>query len=170
MPSSGAIPSWPVVENQRHISRLRSTTELLVEAAREWLDDRAIRLGAGLAYYSLFALVPVMALSVGLASIFFGEQAVDREIYATISDVVGEDVAGLLIDAIARVRSDRSDTALSLISLGVLLFSATLLFVAWREIVDIIWNVPRQTGFRAAMRRRGFGLAAVLGAGVLLTL
>ena len=134
------------------------------------MDDRAIRLGAGLAYYSLFALVPVMALAVGLASVFFGQRAVNREIYATVSDIVGEDVAGLLIDAVARVGSDRTDAALSLVSLGVLLFSATLLFVAWREIVDIIWRVPRKRGFRAAVRRRGFGLAAVLGAGILLTL
>lgn len=158
------------MERQTHSRNLRAATELLIEAAREWTDDRAIRLGAGLAYYSLFTLVPVMALAVGLASVFFGQQAVDREIYAAISDVVGEDVADLLIEAIGRVRSDRSDTALSLVSVGALLFSATLLFVAWREIVDIIWRVPRKRGFRAAMRRRGFGLAAVLGAGVLLTL
>lgn len=129
-----------------------------------------MRLGAGLAYYSLFTLVPVMALAVGLASIFFGQQAVDREIDASISDVLGEDVADLLIDAIGRVSSDRSNGALSLVSLAVLLFSATLLFVAWREIVDIIWKVPRKPGLRAAIRRRGFGLAAVLGAGILLTL
>lgn len=144
--------------------------ELLIGALREWSDDRAIRLGAGLAYYSLFTLVPVMALAVGLASIFFGQQAVDREVYDTMSGVLGEDLADLLIEAIGRVRSEGSHASFSLVSIGALLFSATLLFVAWREIVDIIWKVQRKRGFRAAMRRRGFGLAAVLGAGVLLTL
>ena len=52
------------------------TVQLLVASARSWIDDRVIRLGAAVAYYSLFTLIPVLFLAVSLASIFFGQDRV----------------------------------------------------------------------------------------------
>jgi membrane protein len=143
---------------------------LLVESAREWSSDRAVRLGASLAYYSLFALIPTLALAVSLASLFFGQEEVSQQLYDAISDVIGSDIATLIVGAIDRVDDDSMLGVLPLVSLGILLFSATLLFVAWREIVGIIWGIPREHGLGASLRRRGFAVAAVLGAGVVLTL
>ena len=148
----------------------RSTVGLLMESAREWSGDRAVRLGASLAYYSLFALIPTLALAVSLASLFFGQEEVSQQLYDAISDVIGTDIATLIVSAIERVDDDSMLGVLPLVSLGVLLFSATLLFVAWREIVGIIWGIPRERGLWATLRRRGFAVAAVLGAGVMLTL
>lgn len=147
----------------------RTTVGLLIESGREWSNDRAVRLGASLAYYSLFALIPTLSLAVSLASIF-GQEEVSEQLFAAISDVIGDDIADLIVNAIQRVESGQQDGVLPLISLGVLLFSATLLFVAWREVVSIIWGLPRQRGLLASLRRRGFAVAAVLGGGVLLTL
>ncbi|MCZ6505207.1 MAG: hypothetical protein O6834_04400 [Actinobacteria bacterium] len=56
------------------------TVQLLVASARSWLDDRVIRLGAAVAYYSLFTLIPVLFLAVSLASIFFGQDRVSAEV------------------------------------------------------------------------------------------
>jgi membrane protein len=148
----------------------RSTVGLLVESAKEWSNDRAVRLGAGLAYYSLFALIPTLALAVSLASIFFGQEEVSQQVYDAISDLIGPDIAQVIVSAIDRVDQDSIVGFLPLVSLGVLLFSATLLFVAWREMVGIIWGIPREHGLRGTLRRRGFAVAAVLGAGVVLTL
>lgn len=150
--------------------RSRPTLGLLVESAQEWSSDRAVRLGASLAYYSLFALTPTLALAVSLASVFFGQEEVSQQLYDAISEIIGTDIATLIVTAIDRVDDDSMLGVLPLVSLGVLLFTATFLFVAWREIVGIIWDLPRQQGIRASLRRRGFAVAAVLGAGVVLTL
>ena len=44
------------------------TYRLLMAAFRSWSQDRAARFGAGLAYYSLFALVPILFLSITTVS------------------------------------------------------------------------------------------------------
>ncbi len=155
---------------ERAGDQTRSTASLLVTSAREWSSDRAVRLGASLAYYSLFALVPTLALAVSLASIFFGQEVVSRQLHEAISDVIGADIANLVTSAIERVETDSVVAVLPLVSVGALLFTATLLFVAWREVVGLIWNVPRERGVIGSLRRRGFAVAAVLGAGGLLTL
>jgi len=147
-----------------------STVELLISSARSWIDDRVIRLGAAVAYYSLFALIPVMFLAISLASIFFGQDAVTAEVEKAIADILGDDLATSLIDAFEQLQLVDTGAVVSLVTLGVLLFTATLLFVAWKDVVDIIWDAPWVGGARGTLQRRLFGVLAVFGAGALLTL
>jgi len=146
------------------------TVQLLVVSARSWLDDRVIRLGAAVAYYSLFTLIPVLFLAVSLASIFFGEDRVDAEVEKQIADLLGDDIASAVTSAFEQLQVVDEGTIVSLVTLGVLLFTATLLFVAWKDVVDIIWGAPRVGGARGTIQRRLFGVLAVFGAGALLTL
>ena len=154
----------------RWLARLRSTFRLLYDAVQSWIDDRAIRLGAGVAYYSLFALIPVLFLAISFASIFLDREAVNEEVERALSDLLGPETAEAISRAVEEMMAGSPDALLPLLGFGALLFTATLLFVAWKEVVDILWGLPRQRGMKASIRRRLFGLAAVLGSGVLLTL
>lgn len=148
---------------------LKRTLRLFAAAAQSWVEGRAIRLGAAVAYYALFALIPVLLLAVGLASIFIDESVVTSELESGITDLIGADAAAVVIDTILTYLDAEVDPLVSLIGLGVLLFSATLLFVAWKDVVDIMWDSPRIWGARGTIRRRLFGVLAVVGSGVLLT-
>jgi len=142
---------------------------LLYDSAQTWIDERALRLGAGVAYYALFALVPVLFLSIAFASFFLG-QAVRGDVEDALAGLLGEDFASAILSAIDSIDLGDTRTISSLISLGVLIFTATLLFVAWKEVVDLLWGIPKERGARASVMRRLFGLVAVLGSGALLTL
>lgn len=144
--------------------------DVLVAAFRSWSADRAMRLGAGLAYYSLFALVPLLFLAVSLAGAIFGNDAAESTLEDSISEVVGSDVATAFTEAIESVREERNSAVLPLVSLGALVFTASLLFVAWKEMVDVIWGTARERGVHGTLTRRVFGVAAVGASGVLLVL
>lgn len=149
---------------------IRREVRTLITAAQAWIDGRAIRLGAAVAYYGLFAVVPVLLLAVALASIFIDEATVTAEVQAALTDLVGRDAAGYIVDAFGEFATSDPGLLVSLIGLGALLFSATLLFVAWKDVVDIMWDAPRVHGARGTIQRRLFGVLAVVGSGVLLTL
>jgi membrane protein len=149
--------------------RARSTFRLLYDSAQSWIDKRALRLGAGVAYYGLFALVPVLFLALAIATFFLG-QAVRQEVEGAITGHFGGQLGQALLDAIDSIEIGGSTVLGTLIGLGVVMFTATLLFVAWKEVVDLLWGIPRERGIRATLARRLFGLTAVLGAGALLTL
>jgi len=149
---------------------VRTVLRTLVYAARAWIDGRAIRLGAAVAFYGLFAIIPVLMLAIALASVFIDEARVTAEVQAVIADLVGEELANAIVEAFTEFTANDGDLIVSLIGLGALLFSATLLFVAWKDVVDIMWDEPRVKGARGTIQRRLFGVVAVLGAGALLTL
>lgn len=141
---------------------------LLAATWRAWSADRASRLGAGLAYYSLFALVPILFLAVTLAGLLFGSDVAGSTVEERIAELVGPEIAAVLASAIDELARQSAASLLPLVSLGVLVVSASVLFVAWKEVVDALWGIPKQRGLRANLRRRLFGAALIVGAGVLL--
>ena len=94
----------------------------------------------------------------------------DAEVEKQIADILGDDIASAVTSAFEQLQDVDEGTIVSLVTLGVLLFTATLLFVAWKDVVDIIWGAPRVGGARGTIQRRLFGVLAVFGAGALLTL
>ena len=58
---------------------LRTVFGLLKETASEWVDDKASSRGAALAYYSMFAIAPIVILAVSLAGLVYGEDAAQRQ-------------------------------------------------------------------------------------------
>ena len=147
---------------------VRRAAALLVAAFRAWSADRAMRLGAGLAYYSLFALVPLAFLAVSLAGLLFGTDTAESTIEESVQNLLGTEAAATVTDAIDAVRSERNTAVLPLLSLGALVLTASLLFVAWKEMVEVIWGYERQRGIEGTLTRRLFGVAAVGASGVLL--
>ena len=148
---------------------IRSRVKLLYDAGWAWVDARGIRLGAAVAYYGLFALIPVFVLAISLASLFLGEANVQAEVEAELTRILGADLAAQVMEMLGEMHVEASGALVSVIGFFVLLFAATLIFVAWKEVVDLMWGIPRERGARGLLRRRTFGVLAVLGAAILMT-
>src|SRR5690349_22271890 len=58
-------------------------------ALRAWWDDDAPRLGASLAYYTLFAIAPVLLVATAIAGTVFSADAVRGEIVGQLDQLVG---------------------------------------------------------------------------------
>ncbi len=50
--------------------------DLLKETFKSWNEDRAPRLAAALAYYTIFALAPLLLIAIAVAAMFFNEAEV----------------------------------------------------------------------------------------------
>jgi membrane protein len=56
------------------------TWKILKTAVDQWLVHRSARLGAALAYYSVFSMGPLLLIVISIAGLFFGaDAAVVRE-------------------------------------------------------------------------------------------
>jgi membrane protein len=57
-----------------------------------------------------------------------------------------------------------------LLSVGGVLYSASALFVAWRDTLEVIWDVPYDSDLTSSLRSRAFGVLVPIAAGVGLAL
>jgi membrane protein len=149
-------------------SRVRHVAGLLTETYGEWRVHRTIRLGAGLAYYGLFAFVPLLAVSVSLAGIFFQKDDVQDYLAGQLADVLGEDA--VTASAALAGALDGFDSMLSLGVVGAvsLVFTASLLVLALQDALNTIWERPVRVGLRTTLARRVLAFLVVVGAGMVL--
>jgi membrane protein len=139
---------------------------VIVEVARQtyesWREDRTLRLGAGLAYYALFTIVPFFALIAALAGQLFG--LIDMASYLTDRlEQLGIVEAGVAGESIATELNSRSvSSSLGIIGASSLLFASSLVFLALVDAINTIWNVPVTSGLRNSVRRRLISFLMVL--------
>jgi membrane protein len=135
-----------------------------------WFDVNAPRLAAALAYYTTFALAPLLVIVIAVAGLVYGEDAVRGRLDVQIGHLVGPEAAGM-IGAMVRSASQPSASILAtLIGFVTLLVGATGVFVELQDALNLIWEVPRskQTGLRQLAKGRLVSFAMVLGIGVLM--
>ena len=56
---------------------------LLRDTVSRWSDHKDARLGAALAYYSIFSLGPVIVIAIAIAGLVFGADAVQTQVVGT---------------------------------------------------------------------------------------
>ena len=134
---------------------------ILIEAAHEFMDDRALRLGAGLAYYGLITLAPLLILLIGVAGLFVGAEAANGQLTETLTQWFGADIAEAFAQMITAADVAGTFANLTIGSLILLVFAASILFVAWKDALDVIWGIGYQSGVKATLAKRLFGFASV---------
>ena len=134
---------------------------LLVEAGSEFMEDRALRLGAGLAYYGLITLVPLAILLVSIAGLLVGEEAATGQLAESLEQWFGPDVAQAFGEVVVAADVAGSFANLTIFSVIALIFAASILFVAWKDTLNVIWRVAYHPGVKATLARRLFGFASV---------
>ncbi len=144
--------------------------QLLKEAASDWSHDRAPRLGAALAYYTVFSLVPFLVVVIAVIGLVFGQEAAQSAILSQIADFVGDQTAAAIKDMIQR--ADHPSTGLFAAGLAVvtLLFGASGVFGQLQDALNSVWGVePKEgRGLWGFIKDRFLSFVAVLGTGFLL--
>ena len=144
---------------------------LIRETFSEWSEDGAPRLGAALAYYSIFSLGPLLIIAIGVASLFFDGGAAQQQIMGQIRSLVGEQGAQAIEAMLASASTGSQSVAATAIGLALLLFGALSVVVQLKDALNIIWKIDRApvAGVWGYVRTYALSLAAILGLGFLLT-
>ncbi|MGA9278782.1 YhjD/YihY/BrkB family envelope integrity protein, partial [Ilumatobacter sp.] len=124
-----------------------------------------MRLGAGLAYYGLFAIVPLFSISLAVAGLVIDQADVQKLLESVLDDLVDADVSEFAASLTAGIDSSTTISGLGLFGLVSLILSASLVFVALQDAFDTIWELPVARGTWSTMRRRFLAFAVVFLAG-----
>lgn len=147
---------------------------LLMDSARQWSRHRAASKGAALALYMVFSLAPMLILVIAVAGAFFGEDAVRSELFDQVRDLTGERGAEVIQTVLASAHESGKGWVAALLSIGVLIFSATTAFAELKASLDELWEAgpDRSSGIQGLVRSRmlSFGLVLVLACFLLFSL
>ena len=143
---------------------------LLKQTVSEWLEDRASRLGAGLAYYTAVSLAPLLIILIAIAGFVLGRQAVEGQVVAQIQGLVGKTGAEAIQAMIASASQPKAGIIATVVSIATLLFGASGVFGALQDALNTIWEVTPKPGrgMLGMLRDRFVSFTMLLGVGFLL--
>jgi membrane protein len=140
---------------------------LIGSAARAWWDDDCTRLGASLAYYTLFAIAPVLLVATAIAGMVLGAEAVRDEIVGQLDHLVGREGALAVKSLLDGASKRRSGIFATIVGGIAFLVAATGAFLELQVALNTIWRVKPNPGtnIRGFLvdRLRSFGLVVAIG-------
>lgn len=144
--------------------------QILKTAVNQWFEHRSARLGAALAYYSVFSMGPLLLIVTSVAGLFFGADVVRKGLSSQFQALLGQ-TGSKAVEAMLEGASSPHTGRLAALTGVVLLLVAALGVVSQlKDAINTIWNVeePKDASVRWYVRTYLISFAGILGLGFLL--
>lgn len=162
-PGQGPDP----LERPTLVGRVRALWSLLREAGEAWLDDNAMRLSAAVAMYTVLSLSPILVITIKVVSVAFGEEAAATQVQRQTQQLLGPVGAQAVASMIVSTSKPGAGQLATLLSVGLLIFTASGVFAELRDSLNDLWGVV-PVGGRGVVssirdRLRSMGMVFVIG-------
>jgi membrane protein len=149
---------------------MRSVWLILKNTIDGFTDDEMLTRGGAIAYYSVFALAPVLIVAIAVAGLIFGQEAAQGAIVGELSGFMGVQSAEVLQSIVRSASNPRSSTWATIVGVGALIVTASGVFSEMQTALNVVWKAkPRISKISRLVRARLVSLGLVTAVGFLMT-
>lgn len=150
--------------------RARAFNDFVKEVLAKWSADHATTRGAAFAYFTLFALAPLVTLTIAVVGLVLGPVAAQGEIVGRIQATVGVEVARTIENMLAHLASPASGMFATVASILTMMVGASGAVGELQRSLNLIFDAPLSSGggVRRALRRRLAAIGLILAVGLVL--
>ncbi len=145
--------------------------DLIKKTFKEWSEDKASRLAAALAYYTVFSIPPLLVVAIGIAALFTDRATVENQLVGQAGSLMGSQGAEAIETILDSAESPgRSELLPTIVGVVLLFFGASGVFTQLQDAMNTIWNVEADPdrGIWGAIKDRFFSFTMVLVIGFIL--
>lgn len=136
-------------------TQIKNIARALVDAYKLLLKNDPLRLAGATAFFTSFALPPILLLMILFLSFLFNRSSVSGELFTELGSVLGDDGVKQLVDVLQGFRGLAINWPIAVGGFFFLLFVATTLFKVIQSSLNQLWMIQK-TGrkFKMAMVTR----------------
>ncbi|SOE21000.1 membrane protein [Spirosomataceae bacterium TFI 002] len=125
---------------------------------------------ASLAYYTLFAIAPLLFFIFSIGSLFYGEEILEGQVFQKLNGFVGPEVATFLQNLLENITIGGKSNIATIISFGTLLIIASGVFSEIQDSINDIWSleVKSSGGIMGIIKSRILSFSMILSLGFLM--
>ncbi len=120
--------------------------ELTKRAFSDWSEDKATKLAAALAYYTMLSIAPLLVICMKIVGKIFGDEAASGQISAYLNQTVGQKGAEAAQEMIKNAGQPSAGILATTISVVVLFLSASGVFGELQDSLNTVWEVKPKPG------------------------
>lgn len=132
----------------------RAVWALVKQAFSDYLEDKAPRLAAALAYYALFALAPLLLVCIAVAGLAVGADRAQEAIAGQASGLLGQQGGEFVTSMVERAGEGKAGVLGAVFGTVALLFGAGGVFVQLQDALNTVWEVRARPGLSLLQRIR----------------
>ncbi len=157
------------------MAMFQTVFDIIKATVSNWSRHKASLLSAALAFFTMLSLSPILLVVTSVAGLVYEDEAAQQQLVEQVRELSGPEGAAVVEKVMtnARFSLEGSIWAASL-SVVILLFSGSAVFVHFKSSLNAIWQVEPKRSRRSAVGRalltRGMSIAAVLILGFLFLL
>ena len=125
---------------------IRTSWQIVRQAASQWSDDRASEMGAALAYFTMFSIAPLLIIAIAIASLVFGEDAARGNVETQLEQMIGKEAAHLVQELIKNANHPHVGIWATIVGVTTLVIGALSAFLELRSALCRIWHLQTDCG------------------------
>lgn len=144
--------------------------KVLITTFKSFGDDKGMKLSASLAYYTIFAMGPLLLLLMSLVSVFMGQEAIEGQVFPKLKGLLGANAAAQVQDIIKNIQLSGKTNFALVISIITLVVGATTIFIEIQDSLNQIWRLKAKPkrGWVAFLKNRLISSSLIVSLGFLL--
>ena len=157
-----------VVNTELRAAGLR---QVIRQSLVSWFKDGAPSMGAAIAFYTLFAIAPILLIFTWVAGEFIRPDVVQQDILAQLRNILGDAGADAVRDLLGGTKFGGRSALSTAVGIVALFVGATSVFAELQNALHRIWRTPPRSvveGLWNVLRARLLSFGLVVGIGFLL--
>jgi membrane protein len=132
--------------------------QLTKQTGKEWGGHKPLFVGAGISFYIVLSLGPILTLLVLLIGSFMGKANTIQQIVSQMQSMVGDKPAQIIQQIVQKASSSSTNFMTILTSIPLLFFGSTMIFYQIRTALNTIWDIDtkKQKGILSKVKKYGF--------------
>lgn len=150
---------------------IKTFITLIRRTIRAYQRDAVGKMGAALAYYTIFSLPAILIIVISILGAMFGKSAVEGEIYTQIKTFFSNDIALQIQSAVKAIAEPKTNKWAALFGSIILIFGASGVFYALQDALHTIYGVysaEKRKGWLQMIINRLMSIGMVICIGFLL--
>lgn len=115
------------------------------QALKEYVQEGAFHHGAALAYYTLFAFIPIIYLTTSIYGRIIGQQNMREIIGSILKSGLGIQDSGSILKLVEGMSIDKPNFFLELASIGILLYTCSAFMISLKRSLNEFFNVSKKS-------------------------
>jgi membrane protein len=147
---------------------LKTSWKLTTATLKAWYEDNTLQMGAGLAYYAVFSIPPLLIITLAVMDLFDSGNNLTY-IERQMEPLIGDNAVNAIAVMMRSVHSSKHGIVATLASVFMLFVGASAMFAQLQSAMNQIWKVQPKTRqvVRYFLKQRLLSFAMVLGMGFL---
>ena len=118
---------------------IKNVALLLKNAAGKYRRDDTVRLAGTTAYFTVFAMAPIIIIIISVTGILIGQHQIQEKVYTELNRLIGEQGTQYIKNLVGNYQ----DTHKSIIGtiIGFIIFTSTTFFTVLQRSLNYVWRM-----------------------------